>query len=88
MEAEGKLLEDLQKAVAEGTVKTFTSEAPEDLLYDDCDNTITLIRDVGIEGGFGISVADGGGFTGVLFAPEQWREMNAKVEAFMKEKGW
>jgi len=82
------MLEDLKKAAEEGRVRTFTSDAPEDILYNDCDNTITLIRDIGIEGGFGISVADGGGFTGVLFAPEQWREMNAKVEAFMKEKGW
>jgi len=67
-------------------VETMQAKSKEDILIEDGTDTIYLVRDIGLDGGFGIGIQNDGGFTCCLTTPKQWEEMKQKVDAFVKSR--
>jgi hypothetical protein len=67
-------------------VETMQAKSKEDVLIEDGEASLYLVRDIGFDGGFGIGVQNGGGFSCVFATPDCWEKAKAKVDAFVKTK--
>lgn len=77
---EKEVLEEFKDAVLEGEA-IFPSMEEEDLVLSDGHASIFFADNSMLgEGLFGLTVVDGGGFTGVFMTKESWEEMKREVD--------
>jgi hypothetical protein len=77
-----------KQAVEDGNVALPTSKSEEDILLTDGHATLSFSSATEFVGkpAFSFCMADGGGFSSLLFTREQWEEMKKKVDNFIAKE--
>lgn len=85
MEPNHEALEELKQAIKDGKAVYPMMDKPNLVLSDGDAHVFFADNSELMEGMFGLTVVDGGGFTGIFMTKETWEEMKVKVDQKISE---